>query len=256
MRYARGTVSISVDRDIPLLLQVRNSKFVTHQQLFEFMQHAGESSRRSFNWRTHRLLEEEYISVCQAPSGRGNLVYQITRQGLVELENHGQFATALNSRTQHLPHPSHADHALALNSIQLALVRRKVLVSWQSDVETASFNTVSRNPMGKDYDAIVDVWNNDTAARFGLEYERTLKSNQQYERIRQVLEQENTLSCVLYLTTGEQISMHLAYELSGIPKRLGFATAANFEEQGLDTLVMTDPGGTHIPFRRLLHGVF
>jgi hypothetical protein len=256
LRYAKGTVSISTERDIPLLLQVRNSRFVTHQQLFKFMQHAAESSRRSFNWRIRRLLRERYISVSHRVSGRGNLVYCITRQGLVELEHRGQFATVLNSRTQHLPHPSQAHHALALNSIHLELIRRNLLVSWQSDVETASSNTVSRDPMGKDYDAIIDVWNNDTAARFGLEYERTLKSAQQYEKIRRVLEDEPTLSCVLYLTAGEQITLHLAYEFSGISKRLAFATLADFEEHALDTMVMTDPDHPRVPFHQLLRGVF
>lgn len=256
MRYAKGTHSISVNRDIPLLLQVRNSKFVTHPQLFDFMRPLSESSRRSFNWRVRRLLEARYISVCDGVSGRGNLVYQVTRQGLLELESHGHFAAVLNSRIQHLPHPSHARHALGLNSIQLALIRENLLLSWQSDVEIASANTVSRDPMAKDYDAIIDVWNGNTAARFGLEYECTLKSAKQYERIRRVLEEENRLTCILYLTAGEQISLHLAYELSGIPKRLAFATTTAFRERLLDTMVTTHPNDLPVPFRRLLHGVF
>lgn len=110
--------------------------------------------------------------------------------------------------------------------------------------------------MAKDYDAIVDVWNDNTAARFGLEYERTLKSAQQYGRIRRVLEEENTLSCILYLTAGEQISIHLAYELSGVPKRLAFTTTTAFAEHLLDTMVMTHPNDPQVPFRKLLHGVF
>lgn len=256
MRYPKGTHSISISRDIPLLLQVRNSKFITHQQLFEFMRPLSESSRRSFNWRVRRLLDSGYISICDSILGRGNLLYRITRQGLLELEAHGQFATVLNSRTQHLPHPSHAHHALALNSIQIALIQKNLLVAWQSDVEIASANTVSRDPMAKDYDAIVDVWNDNTAARFGLEYERTLKSAQQYGRIRRVLEEENTLSCILYLTAGEQISLHLAYELSGVPKRLAFTTTTAFGEHLLDTMVMTHPNDPQVPFRKLLHGVF
>jgi len=256
MRYAKGTHSISASRDIPLLLQVRNSKFITHQQLFSFMRPLNESNRRSFNWRIRRLLDASYISVCDGISGRGNLVYRITRQGLLELENHGRFATVLNSRTQHLPHPSHASHALALNSIQLALIQNNLLVCWQSDLEIASANTISRDPMAKDYDAIVDVWNDSTAARFGLEYERTLKSVQQYARIRRVLEEENTLACILYLTAGEQISQHLAFELSGIPKRLAFATITAFREHLLDTMVMLHPDNPQVEFRKLLHGVF
>lgn len=255
MRHAKRSISISPEHDIPLLLQVRNSRFVAHHQLFEFMQHATEMPRRSFNWRIQRLLKEHLIAICRV-TGVGHFVYHITRQGLIELEHHGHFAAVLNSGTGHLTYLSQAYHALALNSIQLGLIRRNLLVSWQSDVETASDNTISRDPLSKDYDAIVDVWNNDTAARFGLEYEHTLKSAQQYERIRRMLEDESALSCVLYLTAGEQITVHLAYEFSGVPKRLAFATRVQFEEQALDTMVMTHPGNPQVPFRQLLGGVF
>ena len=53
MRYAKNSLVINPERDIPLLLQVRNSRFISHQQLFEFMQyHQGiDQSRSSFNWR-------------------------------------------------------------------------------------------------------------------------------------------------------------------------------------------------------------
>lgn len=257
MRYAKGTLSLGVNRDIPLLLYVRNSRFITHQQLFELMRLAGiEYSRESFNWRTRRLITANYISVCPGDFGNGTVVYRITRQGLVQLENHGRFATVLNSRTQHLPHPSQAHHALELNSIQLSLARRNLLLSWQSDIETASLNTVSTSALEKDYDAIVDVWNNDTAARFGLEYERTLKSVQQYQKIRRALEVENKLGCILYLTAGQEISVHLANEFSGVPKRLAFATAKAFCEQLLDTSVIVYAGQPEVPFRSQLHGVF
>ncbi len=257
MRYAKGTHSISASRDIPLLVHVRNSKFITHQQLFELAQLAAcEHSRESFNWRVKRLVHAGYISASQGNFGNGAVVYRIARPGLIQLENHGKFAASLNSGTQHLPHPSHVYHALELNSIQLALARSNVLITWQSDVETASANTVSTRPLEKDYDAVVDVWNNDTIARFGLEYERTLKSARQYERIRRALETEGMLNCILYLTAGAGISLHLANELSGIPKRLAFATSAAFRKDLLDTMVLTYPDELESPFRSQLHGIF
>jgi hypothetical protein len=257
MRYAKGTLAVSSSRDIPLLLQVRNSRFVTHQQLFEVMQlAASEYSRGSFNWRIQRLLESNYISICDGNFGYGATVYRITRPGLLQLEKHGHFAAVLNSGTQHLPHLSQAHHALELKGVQVALARGNVLASWQSDVETASSNTVSATPLEKDYDAVVDVWNNDKIARFALEYERTLKSTRQYEKIRQALEAENKLGCILYLTAGEEIALHLARELSGIPKRLAFATAPAFRKGLLDTMVVTHPSHLEIPFRDLLRGIF
>jgi hypothetical protein len=257
MRYAKGTVSVSELRDIPLLLLVRNSKFISHIQLFELMKLAStEYSRESFAWRVQRLVAGNYISRCEGDFGNGTIVYRITHRGLIQLESHCHYATVLNSRTQHLPHPSHAYHALELNAVRLALARGNVLLSWKSDVETASDNTISTNPLEKDYDAIVNVWNQDCAAAFGLEYERSIKGAQRYEQIRLALETESKLSCVLYLAAGEEIAGHLAAQLSGIPKRLAFASSRAFQETLLDTMVILDPGRPRVPFRSQLHGVF
>jgi hypothetical protein len=257
MRYAKGTLSVSASRDIPLLLQVRNSKFITHDQLFEFVQSASfERSRNSFNWRVKRLLGSHYISGCNGNFGRGTAVYRITADGLNQIEDHGHFAAALNSKTLHLPHASQIHHALELNAIHLALIRAHLLIRWQSDVETASSNTISRSPLEKDYDAIVDVWNGKQLARFGLEYERTLKGAAVYDRVRLALGQDGKIGCVLYLTSGFDIVLHLAHELSGLPKRMAFATASIFREQLLDTPVVIHPDQPQAPFRELLRGVF
>lgn len=257
MRYATGTLVVSPTRDLPLLAIVRNSRFVTHQQLFELMQGGRyECSRRSFNWRVSRLLRSNYISRCEGNFGHGTSVYRISPDGLAQLENHGQFAAALNSRTMRLPHPSQAHHALELNSIRLALGRAELLAGWQSDVEIASSNTVSRGPLEKDYDAIVDVWNGDRIARFALEYERTLKSARQYDKIRRALENEGKVGCILYLTAGFEIVLHLAHELAGISKRLAFTTAPAFRQRLLDTPVMVHPHQPEVIFRQLLLGIF
>ena len=253
MRYPKGTFVVSRERDIPLLLQVRNSRFITHQQLFEFMLHGGQDySRNTFDWRTKRLVCAEYIFRCQGQFGKGSTVYRITPSGLLQLEDHGHFATVLNSKTEHLPHPSQVLHALELNAIHLALLHADVLAIWRSDVETASANTLSRVPLAKDYDAVVDVWNNDNLARFALEYERTLKSARQYDKIAQALESEDQIGCILYVTAGAEIVDHLVQELSGIPKRLAFATAREFRNGLLDTPVVIHCNQPKVPFRQLL----
>jgi hypothetical protein len=257
MRYAKDTISVSATRDIPLLAQVRNSKFVTNQQLFEFMQSGGyEYSRKSLNWRIKRLLDSGFLQPCPLKVGYGCTVYGITTSGLLHLEDHGYFATVVNSKNGHLPNPVEVHHALELNNIHLALVHAGVLAAWRSDVQTASANTVSAAPLGKDYDAIVDVWNGDILARFALEYERTLKSTRHYEKIRSALESDGQVGCILYLGSGSEIVLHLVHELSGVPKRMGFATAQAFRQQLLDAEVMTHPQQPVVPFRKLLLGVF
>ena len=90
MRYAKNTLVIRDDRDIPLLRQVRNSKFVSHSQLFELMKFGGwERSRDSFNWRVRRLLKASCLTVCEGPFAAGSAVYRITREGIYLLEHQG-----------------------------------------------------------------------------------------------------------------------------------------------------------------------
>lgn len=102
---------------------------------------------------------------------------------------------------------------------------------------------------------MVDVWNHDRLARFALEYERTLKGSRKYGDIRRALETQDQTGCVLYLAAGIEIVVHLADELSGIPRRLAFATASAFRDRLLDTPVIIHPRQPEVPFRQLLEGV-
>lgn len=253
MRYAKNSLVINPDRDIPLLQQVRNSRFVSHSQLFEFTQYVGLGHcRSSFNWRTRRLLGANHLSVCEGVFGAGSPVYRITKQGLLLLEHHGQFTTILRSTCDHLPHPSQVFHSLQLNAIQLALARRNVLARWHSEVEVASFNAISRLPYQKDYDAIVDVWIDGKRACFALEYEHTLKSARQYERVRRALVAERQVGCVLYLTSGVEILVHLMHEFEPVQMNLAFADAGHFAQLLLDTNVITRRNASGMRFRDLL----
>lgn len=257
MGYLKGTTHVSNSRDIPILTLIRDSKFITHGQLYELMKSTSlEYSRESFTWRMRRLTSGGFVSRCEGNFGQGEIIYRVTRRGLIQLESHGKFAAVLNSQTGHLPPPSQIYHALELCAVRLALVRKNLLLYWKSDVEIASENTVSADPLAKDYDAIVDVWNEDRAARFGLEYERTVKGVQQYERIRRAIEQENALHTILYLTSGDQISRHLANQMAGVNKRLAFATTEAFRQGLLDTPVLIYSGDPPVPFRSQLGGVF
>lgn len=124
----------------------------------------------------------------------------------------------MHSKTEHLPHISQVFHSLELNRIQLALATQNLLANWQSEIEVASFNTVSGTPYQKDYDAIVDVWIGDRKARFALEYEHSLKSYCQYDRIKDALQAERQVGCILYLTSGMEVLFHLVQEVRAVPQ--------------------------------------
>lgn len=253
MRYAKNSLVVRTERDIPLLRQVRNSKFVTHVQLFEMMRFAGsEHCRDSFGWRVRRLIRAQFMAICSGAFGADSAVYSITRRGIALLEHHGQFTTVLHSRTEHLPHPSQVFHSLELNRIQLALANRNLLANWQSEIEVASFNTISRAPYQKDYDAIVDVWIGDQRARFALEYERSLKNYRQYEGIRAALQAERQVGCILYLTSGMEVLLHLVQEFNSVVKAIAFANASDFEQSLLETRVITPQNLSGVSFQEML----
>ena len=252
MRFAKGSFVLSVERDVPLLRQARNSKFVSHDQLFEYMKLGGfDHSRNSFNWRVKRLADSGALTVCPKVLGVNSAVYQITRTGIAALEYHGEFSTVLHSGTDHLPHHSQAFHALELNVIQLALARSNLLAGWQSEIEVASYNLLSRLPFGKDYDAIVDVWLGENTVRFALEYERTPKGQREYQAIREALETESQIGCILYLTPNTEMIVRLARQFDSLRGKLAFADARTFATELLNTRVLTAQGQPAV-FRSLL----
>jgi hypothetical protein len=159
LRYARGSLVITPERDIPLLRQVRNSGFVTHQQLFELLRQQGVvSGRNTFNWRVRRLIRTQHIARLEALTWQGSPIYAIAPNGLMELESQGEFAIALHSGTRPIPHRIQVFHALELNAIRLVMAQTAVLLAWQSEIEIASRNMVSDTPYQKDYDAVVKIW--------------------------------------------------------------------------------------------------
>src|SRR5258708_23525153 len=98
MRYAKGGLVISAERDIPLLLQVRNSRFVSHAQLFEFMRFGGvDRSRNSFNWRVKRLVQYGPLALRPHGFGAGSPRSPIGPRGCAPLETPGPMTTPLHS---------------------------------------------------------------------------------------------------------------------------------------------------------------
>lgn len=253
VRYLKHSLAIQSERDVPLLRLVRNSRFVSHVQLFEMLDFAGiEHSRDSFGWRVRRLMKAGLLATCERAVGAESTVYRITRPGIALLEHHGHFTAVLHSGTEHLQNPAQIFHSLELNRVQLSLAKENLLANWLSEVEVASFNTISSSPYQKDYDAIVDVWIRDEKARFALEYERSLKNCRHYDRIRAALEAEQNIGCVLYLTSGAEVLAHIFREFRTIPRSLAFANVRDFEKSLLETRVVTVWKPAGIPFKELL----
>ncbi|MGB8582625.1 MAG: hypothetical protein WCD47_17530 [Candidatus Sulfotelmatobacter sp.] len=63
-------------------------------------------------------------------------------------------------------------------------------------------------------------------------------------RVRAALEAERLIECILYLTSGMEVLVHLVHEFQSVRKRLAFASATTFERHLLDTVVTGRDGIT------------
>ena len=78
MRFSKGSIEISLAQDIPLLRQTFHSQFITHNQLFQFMDIGNvERKRPTFNWRVRRLVEHEFLERYYLPEIDLSYVYRI-----------------------------------------------------------------------------------------------------------------------------------------------------------------------------------
>src|SRR5437867_12191790 len=189
MRYPKGSISISAGQDIPLLHQVLESQFITHDQLFEFMRlGCYELKRHSFNWRVRRLVQSGFLDLC---SRQHCLVYSIASAGASLLEVTEEYCLVLQKRRQRQQEAGAYNHSLELNELHLSLLRQGVLERWQPEIAVRSVNELTPHGYVKDYDAVVTVRVDGKNASFALEYERTPKKPADYARIRKLIEGEN-----------------------------------------------------------------
>ncbi|HEY0308149.1 MAG TPA: replication-relaxation family protein [Acidobacteriaceae bacterium] len=253
MRYFKGYVAISDERDIPVLLHVRNARAISFHQLCELLLLEGvEKVRRVVNWRVSRLEQHGLIRRFEQDRFRGQPVFAITPLGLRVLESRGHYLLSLPSTTGRVIHPTQIPHAMELVNIRLALAKHGILRSWLGELEIASRNLVLESGVAKDYDAVAEILVERELRTFAIEYERTAKASARYREIREMLGRDRTVDVVLYLTSDRDVLYLLALEMRGTAKRIGLALSDSFRRDLLDTNTLLAADGSEvIPFRAL-----
>jgi hypothetical protein len=198
MRFPKGAVLISPLKDIPLLLQVLHCQFITHDQLFEFMQRRLiENTRAPFNWRVRRLVASGLLERRSVQSAAPSPIYSVTNEGAVRLADH--YPVLDGRRHRNASAYANLVHSLELTGLHLSLIRQGVLVDWESEMSIRAKNELTSAGYVKDYDAIVTARIRNRSIPFALEYERTVKKYRDYVRIRSLLEQERHVRSFLYI---------------------------------------------------------
>jgi hypothetical protein len=215
-------IQYSRERDLPLMLAIRNATFISQCQLWEHVQANGiETSRRSFNWRIERLTNTGLTERLQPLVPYAGPVFTITRAGLACLEACGEGLVSLTSESRTLANQNQMQHYLELVEIRAAIRRAGVLREWAGDLEIRSINQSIDVPLAKDYDAIADVEWEAKSYRIAIEYERSLKSADRYRDLVSAIASERQVQMILYLTS----SVDLLYQLKAEFDRQDFPVA-------------------------------
>lgn len=237
MRYRKGGIDLKSSQDTLLLQTILRSRHVSHEQLWRFVQFkAREHRRRVFNWRLKRLVDHELVVRKSTPER--SWVYSISPDGAEHLVGLGDAAALLVTGGLVELDASTVQHSLGLNEIHLALLRADVLTTWQSELEIRSLNEFTRYGFPKDYDAVVQAERAGCAYRFALEYERSAKTPDRYAHVRQAMEKEGELDCVVYLVSAYPLLTYVAGFFERCRKPIYFALSSDFERDTLDTMVM------------------
>ena len=203
-------IHYNAQRDMPMLLAIRNATFICQSQLWDHLLAAGiETSRRSFNWRIQRLTEAGVTRKLPPYLPYPGPVYTITRSGLACLEACGEGLVSLTSDSRSLANMSQMQHYLELGEIRAALRRTNLLKEWTGDIEVRSINQSIDVPLAKDYDAIADLEIEGSRYRIAIEYERSLKSSERYQEVISAIKDESQIDVLVYLTS----SVDLLYQL-------------------------------------------
>jgi hypothetical protein len=239
MRYRSGSIEISRGHDLPLLRQVIESQFVSHSQLFTFMNlGCYESKRRSFNWRLGRLLEHGLLQRHNLACVCGDPLYTITKSGIACLEIHGEYYPAAFPISNGRAEEFSVIHALELNEIHLVLLRRNELrVTWIPEIKIRTSDRFGTRSYAKEYDAIVEIWLAEKSISFALEYERTQKRVDDYLRICELLEHERNLRLFVYLMPTHELIGRVARYFSGSKRRVLFCVLNEFKDRLLEANV-------------------
>lgn len=254
MRYCKGYVFLSDAVDLPLLLQIRDARAIHLQQLREFMILDGLTIHPStLRWRVARLDRVGVIRSFPNQRYLGSPVFGITHSGLAFLESRGHCLLSLTSTAKHILRPEEVLHAIELVNIRLALKKGGILRAWKSDLEIASRNQVLQALATKNFDAVAEIEVDGRPCRCAIEYERSRKSTDCYRAIREVLDRDESVDSVLYLTSNEEMLYLLAIEMRGTRKRMGFALSQSFRQLLLETPTLTNgPNSEVVLFRDLL----
>jgi hypothetical protein len=254
MRYPKGSIQLNQSRDLPLLRQILRSEFVTHSQLFEFMQLCHfERSRKSFDWRLRRLVDRELVRRQTTSNCTGEFVYSVASSGAVLLQGMGEYCLVGRDRFNGKEAERSVLHSIGLNEIHLSVLRAGLLVRWIGSMAVRSQNELTGFGFAKDYDAVLTVRTEAGQQCFALEYERSPKTLRYYRDVAASLSREAHVNHVLYLVCNYDLLQFISGFFMNAHCRVCFGLVKDWHDQLLDMPVSCNSTTRCFRFRETLN---
>lgn len=113
------------------------------------------------------------------------------------------------------------------------------------------FEPVIRSAYAKVYDGIAGICLNEKIADIAVEYERTLKSQAKYAKVREAIVSERCVNSFLYLAPSGDLLYGLCREFWRMERLLFFGNVREFKEKAL-TATVYDTYGRSLSFQDML----
>lgn len=253
MRHPKGSISLSRERDYPLLRELAYCGFASHEQLFESMHKSNrESSRRSFNWRVRRLVKQQVLHK-ETLSGTGGEehAYALTESSIVFLQGvESRFMLFLGKSRER--NPSAVRHSLEVNDIRLCGLRQNAIDAWISATEIRSANEAGCPMYAKDYDGIAVFNLGGRKIPCAMEYERSIKTRKKYDAIAQAIGQERHLDYFLYLAANSDLMQFILWSFRNVKRHVVFGLGEDWCKRTLGMSVFSWETRSYAPLKSLL----
>lgn len=233
VRFKKGKIAISEERDIPLLRCVLHGSIVTPSQLFEFLDGHEQRMNGLYN-RISRLIKAGLLEDVTPSSPGVQTAYRLTQGGANVLIAEDE-ACAIHFTSAFAARP--LEHWIRINQMRIALHRANAIKQWMSRVELYHRSMGHCGPSSLLYNGVITLLANGRETQVAVLFESSIRDKEEYCFIQEKLNQEKHPNRVLFVTRHDHEKYWLAKQLGKCQKVIGTTTMADVTKNVLSARI-------------------
>ena len=232
LRRSPERVTISSDRDLPLLALLRDNTCLSQPQIHGLAPFKGLAENpKNLNRRLRKLAKAGLVTVSNPCPPFSGAIFAASSSSLLTLENDGQYLTSVSSKTENLTVPGQNLHARTLAKLQLAFYGCELLrpIAWHPD-RVVKARSIPLRFYKKDWDAtyVFDNKPSKSQLKVAIEYEKSHKNSARFERIADLISSETEVDLVLYFYDSPELAREMVTRFRPVGPRVAALSVAEF----------------------------